>query len=504
MNFERLRTAAGIYSNLAVLNAGVRPVVYDGLRGLPASLGPGEYAVLRRLALTDSVVSVVGVTEFLAVSRASARQTVSRLFEAGLIVGSAGAGDRRMRMWSLTPEGKSAAATQMPRVEPHLPLAAALQALSASQVNVIIEDLDDLISGLDDAEGRFDRGGVADVNGGDSGDLTVFQNFFDLWLKIVRVYRRIRAEQTRFFLRETNQLIDTAAYMALYRVHETPGGMAELASFLRVDQNTATRLVDRLEGQGFLRRMRNPSSRRELILSATDKGSRLLESLAPIDLDGAYLKQVSKLRRAGTALADVLDSVVSSDATSPLMDRQVFFALAKRVWERLGRNSSVQVEGSEFRLAMSQFLTGVAVVTVKDGSSPRAMTVNSLTSVSLDPPILLVCFDRRSPSLKALQRNREFGISILSRAQQDLAARFGRKETYDNPHTLEDDICEEVAGLPLLAGSLAQIVCDLEQAFEAGSHTVIFGAPREVSLRQTGKTDALGFWRSKFVQVRPA
>jgi len=291
--------------------------------------------------------------------------------------------------------------------------------------------------------------------------------------------------------------------MALYRVHETPGGMTELASFLRVDQNTATRLVDRLEGQGLLRRMRNPSSRRELILSATDKGARLLESLAPIDPDGAFLNQVGKLRRSGTALSEVLDGLISSDATSPLMDRQVFFALAKRVWERLGKNSTSQVEGSEFRLAMSQFLTGVAVVTVKDGSAPRAMTVNSLTSVSLDPPILLVCFDRRSPSLKALQRNKEFGISILSRSQQALAARFGRKETHDNPHTLEDSICEEVGGLPLLAGSLAQIVCDLEQTFEAGSHTVIFGAPREVSFHQSGTTDALGFWRSKFVQVRP-
>ncbi len=504
MKFERVRTAAAIYSNLAVLNAGVRPVVYDRLRGLPVQLGPGEYAVLRRLALTEGVTSVVEVTEFLAISRASARQIVGRLSDAGLIVGSAGADDRRLRMWSLTPEGKAIGTAPVPRVEPQPTLVAALQALSPSQRATFSEDLDVLISGLDEAAGSFERGALSDIASRDSDDLASFHSFFDLWLKIARVYRRIRAEQTRFFLSETNQLIDTAAYMALYRVHETPGGMTELASFLRVDQNTATRLVDRLEAQGLLRRMRNPSSRRELILSATDKGSRLLESLAPIDPDGAFLKQVGKLTRSGTALAETLEGLISTDASSPLMDRQVFFALAKRVWERLGKNAPSQVEGSDFRLAMSQFLTGVAVVTVKDGSSPRAMTVNSLTSVSLDPPILLVCFDRRSPSLKALQKNKEFGISILSRSQQALAARFGRKETHDNPHTLEEGMCEEVGGLPLLAGSLAQIVCDLEQTFEAGSHTVIFGAPREVSLHKSAATDALGFWRSKYVQVRPA
>ncbi len=502
MKFERLRTAAAIYANLAVLNAGVRPAIYDRLRNLAVALGPGEYAVLRRLALTDGILSVVEVTDFLAISRASARQVVGRLSDAGLIASSPGADDRRMRMWSLTPDGVALGAAQIPGVEPHLPLVAALQALSLSECRSLNEDLDALINGLDEAAGSLERGAIADSIGGEADDLASFGNFFDLWLKIVRVYRRIRSEQTRFFLRETNQVIDTAAYMALYRVHETPGGMAELASFLRVDQNTATRLVDRLEAQGLLRRARNPSSRRELILSTTDKGSRLLESLAPIDPDGAFLNLVGKLRRSGTVLAETLDRLISSDAASPLMDRQVFFALAKRVWERLGKNAQSQVEGAEFRLAMSQFLTGVAVVTVKDGSAPRAMTVNSLTSVSLDPPILLVCFDRRSPSLKALQRNKEFGISILSRSQQALAARFGRKETNDNPHTLEDGICEEVGGLPLLAGSLAQIVCDLEQTFEAGSHTVIFGAPREVSLHQSAMAGALGFWRSKYVQVR--
>jgi flavin reductase (DIM6/NTAB) family NADH-FMN oxidoreductase RutF len=146
----------------------------------------------------------------------------------------------------------------------------------------------------------------------------------------------------------------------------------------------------------------------------------------------------------------------------------------------------------------------VAVVTVQEGTKSRAITVNSLTSVSLDPPILLVCFDRRSASLKALQSNKSFGISILTKHQQDLAARFGQRETRENPHTIEMKLCEELAGVPTVAGALARIVCELEHSLEAGSHTVIFGAPRQVALHDSisGKR-ALGYWRSKFVEVAP-
>jgi flavin reductase (DIM6/NTAB) family NADH-FMN oxidoreductase RutF len=124
--------------------------------------------------------------------------------------------------------------------------------------------------------------------------------------------------------------------------------------------------------------------------------------------------------------------------------------------------------------------------------------------VSLDPPILLVCFDRRSASLKALQSNKSFGISILTKHQQDLAARFGQRETRENPHTIERELCDELAGVPTVAGALARIVCELEHSLEAGSHTVIFGAPREVALHDSvsGK-HALGYWRSKFVEVAP-
>lgn len=280
LKFERLQTATSIYSNLAVVHAGVRPVIYDRLRKLEPPLGPGEYAVLRRLALTSGALSVVELTDFLAISRASARQIIGRLADGDLISSSPGASDRRTRLWSATPGGTALGTTQLPDVDRSRPLVAALQELSSAVRQMLSDDLDTLINGLDEAAGSFERGVSVDAVGSGTDDLSAFGSFFDLWLKIARAYRRIRAEQTRFFLQETNQVVDTAAYMALYRVHETPGGMAELASFLRVDQNTVTRLVDRLESHDLIRRMRNPSSRRELILLATDKGARLLEALA--------------------------------------------------------------------------------------------------------------------------------------------------------------------------------------------------------------------------------
>jgi flavin reductase (DIM6/NTAB) family NADH-FMN oxidoreductase RutF/predicted transcriptional regulator len=481
----------------------MRSVLATELRRVASPLGLNEMAVLYRVSSGDLALSLAGVADFLATSRALARQAVRRLSEKGLIAGRDDPQDRRSRLWHATSAGVVLTQQSTEVVPADAPVARALAALPLSDIGRLRVDLDRLAGDLgtfsihDSARGQDDaaRGGRPDDH-----------RFFDLWLSIARAYRFVRAEQTRFLLDATDQVVDTPAYMTLYRLHERPSATAEIAVFLQIDQNTATRLIDRLEQHGLVFRTRNRSSRREVTISASEKGVRLLGTVPPIDPNGRYLAALQRLPEGGVELDDILRRVVAGYAAEPIIDHQIFYALLKSVSENLARQrGAARVEGKQFRSAMSQFLTGVAVVTVGDTDAPRCITVNSLTSVSLDPPILLVCFDRRSPSLAALLQRRSFGISILSEGQRHLADRFGSRETVENPHAVEPEIRDELGGVPMLAGALAQIVCDIEQSLEAGSHTVIFGTPRTIAIHDaSAQANALGYWRSGYVRLGDA
>lgn len=499
MNIDNLRLGSSIYTSLAVLQAGLRPIAGAMFTANPFGLGPNEFVVLQDMAVANGKFSLAAAARFLAISRASARQVLNRLSKGGLIVSGSDPGDRRLKTWQITPAGEAEVARLSALSSSNHALLDAFVSLPGEDLRRLLAQLGVLVAGFEKASGEFanvshDHGEAGHI------DLTSLGGFVALWLPVVRAYRHIRAEQTRFFQQATDQVLDTASYMALYRVHEAPSSMADVAAFLRVDQNTAMRMVDWLEQHELLRRARNPSSRRELTISATEKGVGLLKSLPPVDPGGDYLRIIDRLPRHGGELDDMLQSLVAGFVGKPIVDHEVFYSLLKSVTER--QDTAKAIDSGDFRSAMSQFLTGVAVVTVREGGVPRGITVNSLTSVSLDPPILLVCFDRRSPSLKALQSNKSFGVSILTRHQQVLAARFGQRETRENPHTLESDLCDDLAGVPTVAGALARIVCELEHSLEAGSHTVIFGAPRQVALHDSVSGNlALGYWRSKFVEV---
>jgi len=162
---------------------------------------------------------------------------------------------------------------------------------------------------------------------------------------------------------------------------------------------------------------------------------------------------------------------------------------------------TMHLERDEFRHAMSQFPTGVALVTISANGERRGITVNSLTSVSLEPPMLLVCFHRNSAVLERLKRVRTFAVNVLSTDQQEIATRFGRPETAGNSHSLDDAMASDIDGVPTLADCLTAIVCDIEVTFEAGSHTVVLASPRRIVARHRQGRGALGFWQSRYLPV---
>lgn len=135
-------------------------------------------------------------------------------------------------------------------------------------------------------------------------------------------------------------------------------------------------------------------------------------------------------------------------------------------------SSEGAVDPTSFRKVMGRFATGVAVVTTAHDGMPFGMTINSLTSVSLDPCLLLVCPKKGSATGKAIKSSGRFAVNILEESQKDLCLRFvGENAERFGGLQLEEDAW----GAPLLPNSLAQISCRLSAVHSGGDHDIILG-----------------------------
>ncbi len=140
------------------------------------------------------------------------------------------------------------------------------------------------------------------------------------------------------------------------------------------------------------------------------------------------------------------------------------------------------VEPIRFRTVMGHFATGVAVVTVDAPGGPQGMTANAVASLSLDPVLVLVCFDNLARTLPEVERAKRFGVNVLAAGQEHLARRFASKDETkfaDVPHSVHD-------GIPVLDGALAWVGCDLERLVPAGDHTIGIGAVNAAELGADG------------------
>jgi flavin reductase (DIM6/NTAB) family NADH-FMN oxidoreductase RutF len=134
------------------------------------------------------------------------------------------------------------------------------------------------------------------------------------------------------------------------------------------------------------------------------------------------------------------------------------------------------VDPTLYRQTCARFATGITVVTVIDEHGhPHGMTVNSFSSVSLDPPLVLVSIDLRNAILGHFLSSRFFAINILAEHQEHLSRRFSSASENRFSHV---DWHAGASGVPLLEGVLAHLECSVSQTFEAGDHTVLVGEVR--------------------------
>jgi len=152
-----------------------------------------------------------------------------------------------------------------------------------------------------------------------------------------------------------------------------------------------------------------------------------------------------------------------------------------------------------FRDVMGRFPTGVTVVATLDASDrPVGLTVNSFTSVSLDPPLVLVCIDRSANSHDALLASSGFAVSILSLGQGEAALRFA---TEPSEGRFEDVAWKaSPSGNPVLSGAAAWLDCVLDEVIHAGDHSILIGRPASYELSEA---PSLVFHSGAFGSVGP-
>lgn len=156
-----------------------------------------------------------------------------------------------------------------------------------------------------------------------------------------------------------------------------------------------------------------------------------------------------------------------------------------------------------FRHALSRFATGVVIVTAMLDEAPYGITVNAFTSVSLTPPLILVCVRRGSRLLTALARSTAFAVNVLSEDQAHLAHFFARAGRVSGPSAFAGvDVEASPLGSPLITGAIAHLDCRLYGTRDGGDHVICIG---EVSaLACTTQVAPLLFADGRFAEVVPA
>jgi flavin reductase (DIM6/NTAB) family NADH-FMN oxidoreductase RutF len=154
------------------------------------------------------------------------------------------------------------------------------------------------------------------------------------------------------------------------------------------------------------------------------------------------------------------------------------------------------IDPRAFRQTVGQFATGVTIITTEVDGTIRALTVNSFTAVSLDPPLVLFCMGKNTKTGQVVHAVKGFTVNILRQEQQDLSTYFAGGWNHPLPPTFE---FLEWQGGPRLDGCAAAIGCTTYAIHEGGDHWIVLG--EVVALHRTACTTPLIFHGSRYANL---
>lgn len=130
------------------------------------------------------------------------------------------------------------------------------------------------------------------------------------------------------------------------------------------------------------------------------------------------------------------------------------------------------VTSDKFRLTLGRFASGVTIVTTAFGEQRAGLTVSAFSSLSLTPPLILVCIDKRSPSIALIEQSRVFNVNILDEGQANLSQHFA-SASLDKFASVQ--FRTGTLGAPLLEDTLGYLECRLREVIDGGDHVILLG-----------------------------
>lgn len=156
------------------------------------------------------------------------------------------------------------------------------------------------------------------------------------------------------------------------------------------------------------------------------------------------------------------------------------------------------VNSDSFKQALGRFASGVTIVTAADGDRLSGLTVSAFSSVSLDPPLVLICINKQSSAVDTLRSGQVFAVNFLSDEQVALSNHFASRTTdkfSDSTYHLGS------LGAPILEGCLAHLECSLVQEIDAGDHYVYIGQVESSDLDDTKRP--LLYYHGRYETLHP-
>lgn len=145
------------------------------------------------------------------------------------------------------------------------------------------------------------------------------------------------------------------------------------------------------------------------------------------------------------------------------------------------------VDPLEYRSIIGSFATGVTVITTAAGDEMQGMTANAVTSLSLDPVMLLICVDRASHTHRILEAGGAFTVNILGEHQEDVSRLFAKKAEPQRGTLRGQDFRIGKTGAPVLEDCLAFIECRVAEVHSGGDHTIFLGEVVDLGIVNDGK-----------------
>jgi len=167
-------------------------------------------------------------------------------------------------------------------------------------------------------------------------------------------------------------------------------------------------------------------------------------------------------------------------------------------------SASAGIDSDVFRRVMGHFVTGVTVVSAFDGTQPFGITVNALSSVSLDPPLVMIALDRRRFLTPIVRVAGRYAVNILSEEQQALSDCFAGAPVEPG----RDAFCgaawhSGASGLPLIDGAIATLECSVVETFSAGDHDLFIGRVDTLANDPTHPMPLL-YYRRRYLRIEHA